>query len=291
MPFITVVIPLYNKEDYIHRAISSVLRQSFKDFEVLIVDDGSIDNSLKIVNYIHDKRINVIKQKNAGPAAARNTGVRNAKGEWVIFLDADDEFLPNALSTFNNLIQKNSSIPYIICNYYLQMKNEKRLFTNIKTDKVLKHPFLLEYLEVLSGRPGSEIIRKDIMDKYPYNESLRRYEDAENQYRILRDVKVYQASIPVMISHRDASEAAGFRKDFSEDFLCSMEFKGKSFWEQMQLYKLSLEAYVGYGEKASKLYNTLYTCKKCRLIHRLYKKWKMCNDFQKQRITNFINFV
>lgn len=292
MPKISIIIPLHNKENYIQRTIDSVIQQTYKDYEIVIVDDESTDNSIeKLDKYRSLSNFKLITQENSGPAAARNTGVRNAKGEWVVFLDADDEFLPDALSTFNDLIQKTPSIPYIICNYYLQMNNEKWLFTNIKTDKILRHPFLFEYLEVLSGRPGSEIIRKDVMEKYLYNESLRRYEDAENQYRILNDIRVYQSSTPVMISNRDASEAAGFRKIFSEDFLSCMKFCGKSFWEQMQLYKLSLEAYIGYREKASKLYKTIYSNWRYRLIHRIYNKWKTYNDIKKQRIINYINLI
>lgn len=292
MPKISIIIPLYNKGTYILNTIQSVLFQEYEDYEVVIVDDGSTDDSVDIINEkIHSNKITIVSQPNAGPAAARNTGVRNAKGEWVVFLDADDELLPDALSTFDNLTKEHPEAAYITCNYYLQMNNKRWLFTNVKTDRILKHPFLFEYLEVLSGRPGSEIIHRDIMLKYPYNESLRRYEDAENQYRILNNCKVYQSSIPVMVSNRDASEAASFRKNFSEDFLGCMVFNGTSFWEKMQLYKLSLEAYSGYGEKASRLYNKTYANKLYRFTHKFYKIWKTLADRRKQKIVNFITFL
>ena len=87
---ISVVIPLYNKETSIAQSLKSVLSQEYDDFEVVIVDDGSTDGSVGVVGAINDSRIRLIKQKNGGPSKARNTGVKNAKGEWILFLDADD---------------------------------------------------------------------------------------------------------------------------------------------------------------------------------------------------------
>ena len=102
-PEISVIIPLYNKGQIIERTVKSVLCQSYPHFELIIVDDGSTDNSVEIVRQFDDERIQLIQQPNAGPSAARNTGVRNAKTEWIVFLDGDDEFLPNALAIFWNL--------------------------------------------------------------------------------------------------------------------------------------------------------------------------------------------
>lgn len=88
---ISVVIPLYNKEPIIKKTLNSVLSQDYSDFEVVVVDDGSTDNSVAIVESIAGPRIRLIKQENGGPSKARNTGVKNAKGDWIVFLDADDE--------------------------------------------------------------------------------------------------------------------------------------------------------------------------------------------------------
>ena len=101
---ISVVIPLYNKEPIIEKSIRSVLSQDYDDFEVVVVNDGSTDRSAEIVKNIDDSRVCLIEQENGGPSKARNTGVRNAKGEWIVFLDADDEFLPGALNYFSALI-------------------------------------------------------------------------------------------------------------------------------------------------------------------------------------------
>lgn len=101
----TVVIPLYNKAAYIAQTLQSVLKQSFADFEVVVVDDGSSDDGVRIVRSMGDARVRVETQANAGVAAARNRGIALARGEWVAFLDADDWWHPDYLMTQRAAIQ------------------------------------------------------------------------------------------------------------------------------------------------------------------------------------------
>ena len=206
----SIVIPLYNKEKYICKSIDSVLEQNYDEFEIVVVDDGSKDKSYQLVasRYESNRRVRLIQQKNAGPAAARNTGVNYSRMEWILFLDADDILLPNALHQFAKLIMKNPSISYFICNYYIQCNGALSLFQYLPIEGLLKHPFFWEFAGWMSDRPGSAIYKKSLVLKYPFNEKLRRYEDAECQYEILNIVEVYQSKVPVMISNRDASEAA-----------------------------------------------------------------------------------
>ena len=97
MARVSVVIPLYNKAESVLAAVGSVLRQSYGDVEILVVDDGSTDSSVSLVAGIGDRRIRLIAQANAGPGAARNRGLGEALGEYVAFLDADDEWEPGFL--------------------------------------------------------------------------------------------------------------------------------------------------------------------------------------------------
>lgn len=102
----SVVIPLYNKERYIASTLNSVLNQSFKDFEVIIVNDGSTDRSVEVVKKFDDSRIRLVDQPNAGVSAARNKGIKEAKFDWVAFLDADDRWDVEFLSEIANAIKK-----------------------------------------------------------------------------------------------------------------------------------------------------------------------------------------
>ena len=129
---ISVIIPLYNKEAAIAQSLKSVLSQEYNDFEVVIVDDGSTDGSVAIVEAKNDPRIRLIKQENGGPSKARNTGVRNAKGDWVVLLDADDELLPNALEDFYDITVKNPNIDIVDCN---------SLYYNTNGNTTGYHPF------------------------------------------------------------------------------------------------------------------------------------------------------
>ena len=105
MAFFSVIIPLYNKEDYIKNTLKSVFNQSFQDFEVIIVDDGSTDKSLQIVKQFIDDRLKVYIQKNQGVSVARNFGIEKAKSEYIALLDADDLWYENHLFELKKLIE------------------------------------------------------------------------------------------------------------------------------------------------------------------------------------------
>lgn len=97
-PRVSVVMPVYNVEAYVLEAVTSVLNQNWRDLELLIVDDGGPDDSVKICRGLNDPRIRIISQENRGLAGARNTGIRHARGEFIAFLDADDRWAPQKLA-------------------------------------------------------------------------------------------------------------------------------------------------------------------------------------------------
>ena len=106
----SVIIPLYNKAPYIERAVKSVLSQDYPHFEIIVVNDGSSDGGEKIVTKIEDERLKLVSQKNAGVSAARNTGAKEAKYEYVAFLDGDDTWEPNFLMEISKLIEEYPSM-------------------------------------------------------------------------------------------------------------------------------------------------------------------------------------
>ncbi|MDH8700987.1 glycosyltransferase involved in cell wall biosynthesis [Dysgonomonadaceae bacterium PH5-43] len=147
---ISIVIPLYNKEKQIVNTLNSVFNQTFQDFEVVIVNDGSTDKSVDIVKSLEDPRIRLIEQQNQGVSVARNKGIREAKYDYIALLDADDEWKPNYLEAQVDLIK---SFPE--CSVYAT-KYEMKHADVVKPIILNKIPFegekgvLSNYFEIAS---------------------------------------------------------------------------------------------------------------------------------------------
>lgn len=127
MPVVSIIMPLYNKEAYIHRAIESVLHQKFSDIELIIVDDGSTDGSADVVKYYmkQDKRIVFIQISNGGVSYARNIGLDHAKGEWIQFLDADDQMDSQYLADAMKILE-NKEEDIIFSDFWMVSAYEKK---------------------------------------------------------------------------------------------------------------------------------------------------------------------
>lgn len=116
----SVVIPLYNKGQYIKRALDSVFKQTIQKFEIIVVDDGSTDNSPSVVKEFDDPRIQLFQQKRAGVSAARNQGVSRSQSDFIAFLDADDEWMPHHLETIQKLKEKFSQAGAYTTSYKIK---------------------------------------------------------------------------------------------------------------------------------------------------------------------------
>ncbi len=116
---ISVVIPAYNAGRFIRRTIDSVLAQTYTDYEIIVIDDGSTDDTAEIVKS-YGSKVRYIYQKNAGDGPARNTGIYAAKGEWIAFLDHDDEWLPEKLRLQMELLKRNPQLRWCGANLYRQ---------------------------------------------------------------------------------------------------------------------------------------------------------------------------
>ena len=148
MPKISIIVPVYNVEEYLENCITSILNQTFKDFELILINDGSTDNSLEICEHYKDidDRICIIDKKNGGLSSARNAGLNIAKGEYIGFVDSDDYIHPQMYEILYNEIVKNNA-DVVLCNFkevynydenlICYKKNAKedvsiRLFSNIE---------------------------------------------------------------------------------------------------------------------------------------------------------------
>ena len=110
-PFFSVIIPTFNRRDFLKIAIDSVLSQTFKDFELIIIDDGSNDSTKELIKFYNDKRIKYFWGKNHGPGYARNRGVEQSKADFIAFLDSDDKWTKDKLQRTFDFIKTNPRIP------------------------------------------------------------------------------------------------------------------------------------------------------------------------------------
>lgn len=143
-PKISIIIPIYNAEHSLPKMLNSILKQTFCDFEVLLINDGSTDSSGTICNNYtsEDKRFKVIHKKNAGVSAARQTGLENAQGEYIIHADADDWIEPTMLEElYNKAIKENADV--VICDFYTNNGNIEKY--------VKQQPNGLDHISILHG--------------------------------------------------------------------------------------------------------------------------------------------
>lgn len=115
-PLFSVIVPLYNKRPYIRRAVESVLGQTYANFELIIVDDGSTDGSADVLAGIEDARLKLVRQQNQGEGAARNSGIAHACGTWMALLDADDAWLPHHLDELARIVSTYPQAGLISCS-------------------------------------------------------------------------------------------------------------------------------------------------------------------------------
>ncbi|MDX5474070.1 MAG: glycosyltransferase [Bacillaceae bacterium] len=142
-PLVSIITPSYNSEAYIKDAIESVLAQTYTNWEMIIVDDCSTDNTVKIVNSYNDKRIQLVKlDVNSGPAIARNTAIAKAAGRYLAFLDSDDQWLPKKLEKQLHFMQINN-IGFSFSNY------EKITESGNKTGNIVVAPTTIDYNRLL----------------------------------------------------------------------------------------------------------------------------------------------
>jgi len=197
MKIITVIIPVYNRPAFVKEAIQSVLDQTWSNLEIIVVNDGSTDNTPLVLQSFGDK-IRIIHQENKGVSAARNTGIKHSDSNWIAFLDSDDIWLPEKLSAQMHFFENHPDAK--ICQTEeIWIKNGKRLFPKKKHKK--KSGMIFEHcLPLCIVSPSAVMIHREMFDLVgTFDESLPACEDYDLWLRISCQYPIYLLDQPLII--------------------------------------------------------------------------------------------
>jgi glycosyltransferase involved in cell wall biosynthesis len=222
----SVVIPAYNAENYIDISVKSVLSQTCGDFELIIVDDGSCDGTNKRIAGYSDTRIRYIYQENGGVSSARNRGIRESKGEFICFLDSDDEWKLNHLETLGDLIKKYGHCGMFITGYDIRLNtgeiihkseqvlkrmNHKQISSDNGFDVLLKHGYFFN--------TNTVCCRKEVFDRVGLFEvGVKNGEDDDMWYRIFSYYPIAITKMSTTVYNRDNCGATSRRAAITEPF-------------------------------------------------------------------------
>ncbi|GKX31763.1 hypothetical protein SH1V18_42430 [Vallitalea longa] len=250
----SVIIPLYNKENHVGRAIKSVINQTYKDFEIIVIDDGSTDNSAKEVIKIKDSRIRLIRQNNGGVSSARNKGIAEAKYDYIGFLDADDIWMPNFLQSIKNLIKQYPMAGVYATSYRIQ-RGDGAIITSLSGRNLKKNwkGIIDDYFRFSLNAPlisaSSVVVPKKIFNHLGnFNVKLNRGEDLDMWCRIALKYRIaYFNSICATYFH-DAENRACNKKvniyyafsNYAEDILLQEKESGNNsvYFEEYMIKKI-----------------------------------------------------
>jgi glycosyltransferase involved in cell wall biosynthesis len=240
----SVVIPLYNKELSIKNTIQSVLNQTFQDFEIVVVNDGSTDNSLHVLKEIDDTRIRIINKTNGGVSSARNRGIKEAKYEWIAFLDGDDLWMDNHLETLKDMILSYTNDKVFTTSFIFSDK--KYLIDQVNTILIKR---VKNYCEASLSHFNKTIIssiticiHKDVFNEVGvFNTNYIRGEDVDLWIRISKIYDIIYTDKVTAIYRKDAEN----RSDVSyvgvkRTFLKDIDFKNMSDKYERKYYQYFL---------------------------------------------------
>jgi glycosyltransferase involved in cell wall biosynthesis len=240
----TVVIPTYNNAEHIARTLDSVCSQTLKPHQVIVIDDGSTDNTAQIVKKYDN--VEYIHQENAGASSARNTGIENATGQWIAFLDADDEWLPEYLEKQTALLEANPDLQWAGANYHrCYCNDEKQVVAESSQDaleclsgKEYFDNYFTAYLNGTRGWTGTLIIKKSIFETAGmFNTSQLRFNDEDMWWRIaFMNIPFGYNAQPLAIYHMHISDSITKKYKVDEQFAEFMD-RHLSYAEQAGCYE------------------------------------------------------
>ncbi len=187
---ISVIVPVYNVEKYINKCVDSIINQTYKNIEIILIDDGSTDKSCVICDeYIKkDNRIKVIHQENSGLSEARNTGIKIANGKYLAFVDGDDYILEGMLEYLYNLINETNS-EISVCNFFRYWNEDKKIIDyDISSKRIVlkKEQALKEILknDLLKSFAWNKLYKKSLFENVRYPKNMK-MEDVATTYKLI----------------------------------------------------------------------------------------------------------
>jgi len=216
-PKVSVIIPTYNRANLLARAIKSVLNQTFQDFELIIVDDGSTDNTKEVVEEFQkkDSRIKYIFQENSGgPAKPINTGIKNSRGEYIAILESDDEWLPEKLEKQAEILDRFPNVGLVSCYAFKIFSNGKKTIYKAPFSGILKKEDWKKYWQLWGILSFSTILmRRESVEKVGLlDENLKIAADVDFYLRFIKQFDFYFIPIP-LINYYQIEESQS-RKEF-----------------------------------------------------------------------------
>ena len=197
LPLVSVIIPTYNRSSLVLEAVDSVLKQTFRDFELIVVDDGSSDGTAEALNLYKDRFVYRL-QDNRGVSAARNQGIRMARGQWIAFLDSDDLWLPEKLETQIHFFSQNPEA--LICQTEeIWIRNGRRL-NPLKKHQKFSGDIFGPSLRLCLVSPSAVMIKKDLFERVGYfDEALTACEDYDLWLRISAQFPIFLIDQPLVV--------------------------------------------------------------------------------------------
>lgn len=262
----SIVIPLYNKGVLIKRTIDSVLSQSFQEFEIVIIDDGSKDDSASYVKEYNDPRIKYYYKKNGGVSSARNYGIEKVSKDWIVFLDADDELLPNALQTFRNMIEKYPENKYFVGkNVWVkqgQSKDDCLSKALQETKRIVKtnSPHFHLWMQRFYSAPRNTAIHRSLLtNANGFDERMSFFEDYEFSLRLLENGSVVYTNEPVAVYLQDGTGLSGTNHPIEKEmaYYIPEQVESASFWYKAMLYEnveMELQWWMQHGNEENELF-------------------------------------
>lgn len=200
---ISIIVPVYNSEKYIDRCLDSILNQTYKDLEIVLVNDGSNDQSLKILeNYaLRDTRIKVVNQENKGVAAARNTGLDNATGDYILYVDSDDWIENNMVE---RMVELSANADIVFCGNDNAVSPESvKKIIGITKEIWNKDKIIYEFLrhKIMSGMLWNKLIKRSLTDGCRFNPKTGYGEDAEFLWQVLQNTNSMIVTNEILYHH------------------------------------------------------------------------------------------